>query len=203
MENNPALIDHLTRRQVLPGRALKEAFLTVDRRLFVPVQFIQRAYGDYPLSIGHGQTISQPYTVAFMLSKLVVEPGQAVLDVGTGSGWTTALLAYLVGKKGQVTGTERIQDLVRFGQENLARFNFTHAAIEKAGDMVGVPGLQFDRILVSAAAQAIPLALLEQLMPGGHMVLPVGASIVHVYKDKLGVIKTKEYYGFSFVPLIE
>ena len=203
MENNAALVDHLTRRRVLPTTALREAFLTVDRRLFVPVQYIRRAYGDHPLSIGHGQTISQPYTVAFMLSKLVVKPGQSVLDVGTGSAWTTALLAFLVGNKGHVIGTERIHDLVRFGQENLARFHFAHAAIEQAGKVVGIPGRHFDRILVSAAAREIPKALVEQLAPDGHMVLPVGASIVHVHKDNIGVVKTREHYGFSFVPLIE
>ena len=202
MDNNSALVDHLSRRKVLPSKALREAFLAVDRRLFVPAQFIRRAYGDYPLSIGHGQTISQPYTVAFMLSKLAVAPGQTVLDVGSGSGWTTALLAFLVGEKGQVTGTERIQDLVRFGQENLSRFKFSNAVIQKAGDTVGLPGSRFDRILVSAAAREIPGALVQQLAPNGRMVLPVGSSIIRVHKGEQGAIDSKEYYGFSFVPLI-
>ena len=202
MIDNRELIAHLERRGVMETPAIKAAFAAVDRVNFVPPQSQREAYGDHPLSIGHGQTISQPYTVAFMLETLQPRSGHRILDVGSGSGWTTALLAHIVGPTGSVTGMEIVADLVRFGRDNLAKFDFPQAKIRPAGKTVGIPHRSFHRILVSAAAETIPDPLVDQLKPGGRLVIPVQSSIYLVAKDDTGEVVKREYYGFNFVPLI-
>lgn len=122
MMNQDALVRHLKQNtRVLLSPRVEEAFRAVDRRYFVSKELQDEIYEDYPLPIGHNATISQPTTVAFMLEKLDVKEGQKVLDVGSGSGWTTALLAYLVGEKGKVIGLEIVPELVRLGQKNLSK----------------------------------------------------------------------------------
>jgi protein-L-isoaspartate(D-aspartate) O-methyltransferase len=202
MDNNQELVAHLKRRGVLETPAIIAAFEAVDRVHFVRPHTRREAYGDHPLSIGHGQTISQPYTVAFMLEKLQPLRGQQILDVGSGSGWTTALLSYIVGAEGAVKGTEIVADLVRFGRENLAKFDFPQGRIDPAEETVGRCGEQFDRILVSAAAHSIPTALVNQLERGGRLVIPVQSSIYRVIRDQSDRVREEEFYGFSFVPLI-
>jgi protein-L-isoaspartate(D-aspartate) O-methyltransferase len=132
MRNNTELVAHLKRRGVLQTPALTAAFEAVDRIHFVRPNTHGEAYGDHPLSIGQGQTISQPYTVAFMLEKLQPQTGQRILDVGCGSGWTTALLAHIAGPTGTVQGMEIVADLISFGRENLAKFDFPQARIDPA-----------------------------------------------------------------------
>ena len=136
-----------------------------------------------------------------MLSLLDVLPGQKVLDIGSGSGWTTALLASLTGPSGSVLGLERVKELVSFGRANLLSCSFPQARIDKAGAVPGDPGSSYDRILVSAAAPTFPEELCDQLKPGGILVLPVAHSIWKVRRTGEGILK-EEYYGFSFVPLI-
>jgi len=179
------------------------AFKTIDRKDFVLKEYENEAYGDYPLPIGFGQTISQPTTVAFMLELLQPKKGDKVLDVGSGSGWTTALLAQIVGKKGRVFGVEKIPQLISFGKENLAKYHFPNAEIRKAGKELGLrKKAPFDRILVSAAAQTIPQELVEQLKIGGIMVIPVNNDILRIKKVSDKEIKTQRFEGFVFVPLI-
>ena len=202
MDCNRELLDHLKRRGALKTPAIVAAFEAVDRIHFIRPQAQREAYGDHPLSIGHGQTISQPYTVAFMLEKLQPATGQQVLDVGAGSGWTTALLSHIVGPSGSVSGTEIVADLVRFGRENLAKFDFPQGRIAPAGETVGRPGSTFDRILVSAAARTIPAPLVDQLKRGGRLVIPVQSSIYLVVRDEGDRVSEEEFFGFSFVPLI-
>jgi protein-L-isoaspartate(D-aspartate) O-methyltransferase len=202
ISNNQELVAHLKGRGVLDNSAIVAAFEAVDRIHFIRPQTQREAYGDHPLSIGHGQTISQPYTVAFMLDKLHPKKGQHILDVGSGSGWTTALLSHIVGNTGIVRGTEIVADLARFGRENLAKFDYPQGRIDPAGEAVGLPGKRFDRILVSAAAAAIPATLIDQLERGGRLVIPVQSSIFRVLKDQAGRVTEEEFYGFSFVPLI-
>jgi protein-L-isoaspartate(D-aspartate) O-methyltransferase len=150
---------------------VEQAFEAVDRRNFVLPEYKDIADVDEALPIGYGQTISQPTTVRLMLEWLDVRPGHKVLDVGSGSGWTTALLAQLVGGRGHVYAVER-------GEENCRRAGRKNVSFFQAGDMVGLPDkAPFDRILVSAAADAIPAALCEQVAIEGKLVIPVHDTI--------------------------
>jgi len=203
MNSNQELIDHLTASGVLHSPALIEAFRRCDRNLFVPEELHDSTYGDYPLSIGMGQTISQPTTVAIMLELLHPCRGDKVLDIGSGSGWTTALLASTVGKDGFVEGVERIPSLVEYGRRCLHKANLNNASIDIADPSVlGKPGHLYDRILVSASATDMPMSLLEQLKPGGILVIPVLESVWRITKNEDGELKGYELPGFSFVPLI-
>lgn len=198
-----ALIQSLRHQGVLRTRKVVNAFEEVDRKKFVLPENEPYAYSDRPLPIGHAQTISQPYTVAFMLELLELKEGQRVLDVGSGSGWTTALLAHIVGEKGQVFGTETIPDLVTLGQEHLARTAYTNASIQQAGAVLGLPKeAPFDRILVSAAAKEVPRELLSQLKDGGIMVLPIGNYLSKVTKVVEDNVEEERHEGFIFVPLL-
>ena len=200
--SNQQLVDDLRARVPLETPELVEAFLSVDRIRFVPECYRNNAYHDGPFPIDHGQTISQPYTVAFMLELLKPQKGHSVLDIGSGSGWTTALLAHVVGRNGRVRGVERIPELVTLGQKNLAAFNFHYASIEQSGELLGTPGEVYDRILVSAAAEELPDTLCEQLKPRGILVIPVGKYILKVSKDSQGQIEVERHGRFSFVPLV-
>ncbi|HSR73435.1 MAG TPA: protein-L-isoaspartate O-methyltransferase [Sulfurovum sp.] len=197
------LVDNMIASNMLKSPLIIDAFRTIDRRYFVPDDLIDDAYIDAPLPIGHYQTISQPSTVAFMLERLDPKDGNSVLDIGSGSGWTTALLCYIVGDKGSVIGVERVDELVEQGKENLSKFRFnSHCHIEKAGDKLGLPGKQFDRILVSASADEIPEELFSQLKTGGILVIPIRESIFKFTKVSDTQIDKEEFYGFVFVPLI-
>lgn len=196
------LIDHLIATNALESPRIIEAFRKVDRADFAPESFFTDIYGDYPLQIGHGQTISQPTTVAMMLEMLQPQEGDRILDIGSGSGWTTAILASIVKDSGFVTGVERISDLVWLGRENLEKYNFKNAEIIQSGDHLGMPGEKFDRILVSAAAEDLPYILVEQLVTGGKLVIPVQDFIYEVTKLEDENIRLIRHYGFSFVPLI-
>lgn len=202
MLNNRELIDHLIKRRVLVTRNIIDALSKMDRINFIRPEDLNRAYMDNPLSIGYGQTISQPYTVVFMLELLQPEKGNKVLDIGSGSGWTTALLAYIVQKEGSVLGMEKVSDLMKFGKSNIEKYNFTNTKIVQSGEKLGKPEEQFDRILVSAAAREVPDELVDQLKIGGRMVIPVQSSIYKVDKVSEEQVEKDENYGFSFVPLI-
>lgn len=197
------LIGYLIATDVLKTPRIIKAFRAVDRRDFVPKEHEHKIYEDCPIPIGRGQTISQPYTVAFMLELLEPHEDQKILDVGSGSGWTTALLAHIVGPSGNVTGVEIIPELVEFGQQNLKKYDFTNTRIEPVGDVIGAPEKgPFDRILVSAAGIEVPKALSQQLKPDGVMVIPVQNTIQKIYKDADGHARTEVFEGFAFVPLI-
>ncbi len=202
MLNNRELIDHLIKRRVLVSGTIIDALSSIDRINFVRPEELNRAYMDNPLSIGYDQTISQPYTVIFMLELLQAEKGNKVLDIGSGSGWTTALLAHIVQKEGSVLGMEKVSDLVKFGKNNIEKYNFTNAKIVQSEEELGKPEEQFDRVLVSAAARKVPDELVDQLKIGGRMVIPVQSSIYKVDKISKEQVEKDENYGFSFVPLI-
>jgi protein-L-isoaspartate(D-aspartate) O-methyltransferase len=184
--------------------AIAAAFQAMPREGFVPATQRAAAGLDMPLPIGYEQTNSQPATVRLMLEWLNVQPGQDVLDVGSGSGWTTALLAILTGPAGQVYAVELVPALLEFGRANCERAGLTNAIFFGAGPVLGLPEhAPYDRILVSAAARSLPPTLLDQLKPGGRMVIPVGDEIRVITKSDRGRIQTMAYPGFAFVPLIQ
>lgn len=198
------LADLLEKGGILKTQAIIEAFSRVDRKDFVPSELQEYAYGDYPLPIAKEQTISQPTTVAFMLELLQPKKGKRILDIGSGSGWTTALLAFLVGKEGRVFGVERVPELVTFGTENLKKYSFSQATIVQAEKTLGLAKeAPFDKILVSAAAQSFPEELLSQLKEGGMLVIPVQNAIWHVKKLPQDKTEIQKFEGFAFVPLID
>ncbi len=182
--------------------SLDEVFEQVERANFMTPEYRHLAEIDEAMPIGHGQTISQPYTVRKMLEWLDVRPGQKVLDVGSGSGWSSALLAKLVGPKGRVYAVERVPELLDFGRANVERAGARNVEFQPAGDELGLPAAApFDRILVSAAADKLPKELLAQLEPGGKMVIPVHNDILEISQTKADT-EIKKHPGFVFVPLI-
>jgi len=203
MKSLTGLIDTMIVSEILRSPEIIDAFSAVDRKYFVPMALWEHSYVDAPLSLGHEQTISQPSTVAFMLEHLHVQNGDSVLDIGSGSGWTTALLCHLVGDKGSVIGLERVDMLVVQGRKNLSTFHVAkHCRIEKSGEKLGFPGELFDKILVSASADEIPEELFLQLKIGGTLVIPIGKSIFKFIKISETEVEKEEFYGFVFVPLI-
>jgi len=201
MNSSYELSLYLQAKGVLASPLLIESFNAVDRKDFVPYALQDQAYEDYPLAIGGGQTISQPYTVAFMMELLELKEKDTVLDIGCGSGWTTALLAHAA-RSGFVTGLERLEHLLDFARKNLAKYGFENLRLEVAGTTLGIPHKRFDKILVSAAAEELPLELVRQLKEGGIMVIPVQNSISVIYKKEDERFEQRDYYGFRFVPLI-
>lgn len=197
--NNLELIESLKMQDVLKSPDLIQAFETVDRIDFVPQELRDMAYDDRPLPIGSAQTISQPYTVAFMLELLQPNIKDRVLDIGSGSGWTTALLACT---SKHVDAVERIEELLRFSKQNLSKYTFTNISLHRAKQTLGLQGDNFDKILVSCAANELPEELLRQLKPGGTMVIPILNSIVKVFKNSDSSLRIEKYPGFIFVPLI-
>ncbi len=181
---------------------VQQAFAAVPRAGFLPRGARSRAGHDGPILIGHGQTNSQPRTVADMLRLLDVQPGQRVLDVGSGSGWTTALLAHLTGPTGEVVGVELEPALARWGAANLAATRMPWAEIhETAAGVLGAPDRgPWDRILVSAEAQTLPQQLVDQLGDPGRLVLPVAGSMTLVVRDH-GTLVTSRHGHYRFVPL--
>jgi protein-L-isoaspartate(D-aspartate) O-methyltransferase len=181
--------------------AVEAAFDVTPRADFLPPALRRRADYDGPLAIGHGATCSQPRTVAAMLELLAVRPGHRVLDVGAGSGWTTALLAALTGPSGLVTGVELEPELAAFGASNVRRIGRPWASVTvAAAGVLGDPGhAPYDRILVSANASVLPLELEDQLAPDGRMVVPVAGVMTVV---QLGDERVVTAHGrYSFVPL--
>ncbi|MDP2090777.1 MAG: protein-L-isoaspartate O-methyltransferase [Candidatus Gracilibacteria bacterium] len=202
MKTNTELVNYLINKKILKSSNIINSFNQIDRRNFVKESDFYYAYLDRPLSIGYGQTISQPSTVAFMLELLSPNSGEFILDIGSGSGWTTAMLAYIVGEKGYVKGLERISELVIFGENNLKKYQIKNAKIILSGNNLGIKGKQFDKILVSASAEEIPIELIEQLKKGGTMVIPIINSIFTIKKGDDEKIYMAEYPNFVFVPLI-
>lgn len=206
-----SFINILTSDGYLRTPKIIKAFKKIKRADFVLPKDVINVEVNAPLPIGHGQTISQPATVAFMLELLSPKEGESILDVGTGSGWTTALLAEIVGKKGKVYGLELIDELREFGEINVSKYNFIKHGIAdmRIGDGYhGLPELApFDKILVSAASLNLPEKLLRQLKVGGRLVIPIGEKketqeIVVIDKIKEGEFTEERYPGYVFVPLV-
>lgn len=200
------LVNKLINRGYLKTDLIIDAFSEISRIEFVRPEFEKEAEADIPLPIGFGQTISQPLTVAFMFELLDPQRGHNVLDIGSGSGWTTTLLSYIVGKNGKVTALERIPELSKWGKENAEKYKLVSEKIAEfhiADGNFGFPeGSPYDRIIVSAATEEIPQALKDQLKIGGKMVIPVNNDIWYLEKKSEDEFYKEEYPGFSFVPLV-
>jgi len=202
--SNQQLIEHLKKNtRVLTSPRIEEALMAIDRREFVRPDHLVEAYEDYPLPIGFNQTISQPTVVVLMLELLQPKGGDRILDVGSGSGWTTALLSVLVTTEGSVLGTERIDDLVAFGQANLAKFDLPTAKIVSSGSTLEG---EFDKVMINAAFESsdqIKGQLVELLKEGGYLIAPVKDKLI-LYQKLGGDLKeSSSLQGFSFVPFIE
>jgi protein-L-isoaspartate(D-aspartate) O-methyltransferase len=179
---------------------VEAAIAATPRVNHLPVGQQQYADLDRALPIGYGQTNSQPTTVRAMLRALRVGPGMRVLDVGSGSAWTTVLLARLVGENGRVVGVERIAELVATGADAVQAADVPWASVRRAtADVLGVPEeAPFDRILVSAQSHAVPRQLVEQLTEDGLMVVPVDGQLLRV--DARG--REEQLGSYVFVPLV-
>jgi protein-L-isoaspartate(D-aspartate) O-methyltransferase len=194
--------EQLVRRGITDARVL-EAMRKIPRHLFVEEALRDRAYGDHPLPIGEGQTISQPYIVAIMTQLLHLTGSEKVLEIGTGTGYQTAVLAELARR---VCSVERIASLAARARATLEAMGYTNVWVRTADGTFGWPDeAPFDRILVSAAAPAVPEPLFEQLVEGGRMVLPVGdpfAQTLTVVDRVGGEKKISADSGCVFVKLI-
>jgi protein-L-isoaspartate(D-aspartate) O-methyltransferase len=193
----------LESRGILDGRLL-EAMRRIPRHLFVPSAVRAEAYADHPLPLGHGQTISQPYIVAVMTESLGLRGCEKVLEIGTGSGYQTAVLAQLAG---HVWTVERVADLSRGARAVLEELGYANVTCSVGDGSVGLPGsAPFDAILVSAAAPRVPRALAGQLADGGTLVLPVGESrfsqTLVVVRRAGASFREERGIGCRFVPLL-
>jgi len=191
-------------RTPVRDKKVLEAMGTVPRHLFVREKDVFSAYNDHPLPIGYGQTISQPYIVAFMTEMLELEPQHKVLEVGTGSGYQAAVIAHLVE---DVYTVEIVRALAKEASERLWRLNYRNVRVKTADGYFGwEEHAPFDRIIVTAAATLVPPPLLQQLKPGGKMCIPVGGQYTVQYltlveKSLEGTITMRKVLPVRFVPL--
>ena len=193
----------------LAGRGIRdarvlEAMRRVPRHEFVPAKFLEDAYEDHPLPIGEGQAISQPYIVAAMLEHLALRAGDRVLEVGTGSGYATALLSLLCA---EVFSVERYASLAASAEVTLLRLGYANVRIKVGDGSLGwIEHAPFDAILVSAATAEVPAPLFAQLSEGGRMIIPVGSPLsqeLQLISKHNGKPETRILEGCRFVPLVE
>jgi len=185
-----------------------DAFSNVKREKFIPRKLKSFAYNDEALPIGEGQTISQPYTIATMLSMLDADRGDKILEIGSGSGYVVALLSEIAGykgkEKGQVFGIERIRELAVKSKKAVKDY---HAKVYNKNGFYGISGKKFDRILISAGCNEIPKPLIAQLANNGIIVAPIGnkfqQSLISYKKINNRLVLQNEIPGFIFVPFIQ
>jgi protein-L-isoaspartate(D-aspartate) O-methyltransferase len=197
------MVESQLRARGIRDERVLAAMFRVPRHEFVSGEHRDQVYEDHPIPIGEGQTISQPYIVAIMLEALALDPSDTVLEIGTGSGYQTALLAELVRN---VYSVERYASLARAAQATLARLGFNNVEVILGDGSSGLPDrAPFDAIVVSAAAPQIPPPLFEQLREGGRMVIPVGpahAQELQLVRKHEGQPVVTSMEGCRFVPLI-
>jgi protein-L-isoaspartate(D-aspartate) O-methyltransferase len=197
------MVDYHIAARGISQEAVLEAMRNVPRHEFVTSDCLDEAYADYPLPIGHGQTISQPYIVALMTELLDVRPENRVLEIGTGCGYQTAILARLAER---IYSIERIPELAELARRNLDRLGVDNVTIQACDGTLGWPErAPFDRVMVTAAAPKVPDALVEQLADKGKMVIPVGPESVQdlvLVRKERGRVFTENHGGCRFVKLI-
>ena len=196
------VIVQLRDRGIRDPRVL-EAMERVPRHEFVPPDRVADAYGDFPLPIGEGQTISQPYIVAAMLEALELRAGDSVLEIGTGSGYQTAILCELCGN---VFSVERHPSLCHRAEQTLKRLGYTNFKLRAGDGSLGWPeAAPFDGMVVAAAVPRVPVALFEQLRESGRLILPVGSQFsqeLQLVRKQAGVAMVTQLDGCRFVPLV-
>ena len=212
-QNDPNF-DHLRKLMIknqLQSRGIRddavlEVMRTVERHNFVPENYRDRAYSDGPLPIGHGQTISQPYIVAFMTEQLQVSSQHKILEIGTGSGYQAAILGELAK---HVFTIEIIPELAEGAKNILNHLSYKNITVRTGDGYKGWPDeAPFERIMVTAAPTEVPQMLVDQLAPGGRMILPVGAQFLVQYlwvieKDDQGTVTKEKILPVRFVPMVK
>lgn len=197
------MVDSQLRARGIADPRVLDAMLRVPRHEFAPEPYRDRAYEDHPLPIGEGQTISQPYIVALMLEALALSPGDRVLEIGTGSGYATALLAELAA---QVFSVERHAALADPARELLGHMGYTNVRVIVGDGSHGFARCApYDVIMVSAAAAEVPPALISQLADGGRMIIPVGqpdSQQLHLIRMEDGHPRLALRELCRFVPLV-
>jgi protein-L-isoaspartate(D-aspartate) O-methyltransferase len=212
--NHPAFAERIDERKRMVDRQIRardvkdpnvlKAMWTVPRHAFIPRGQQRYAYADYPLPIGKGQTISQPYIVAFMTDALKLRPNSKVLEIGTGSGYQAAVCAEIAR---EVYTIEIVEALAKSAKEQLKKLGYPNVFVKAGDGFFGWPDKgPFDAIIGTAAAKRIPEPLLEQLKPGGRMIIPTGSPygfqyLVLVTKDKYGKINKSRVMPVRFVPM--
>jgi protein-L-isoaspartate(D-aspartate) O-methyltransferase len=200
-----AMVERQLRRRGITERRILDAFLEVPREAFVSPEYAHLAYGDHPLPIEAGQTISQPYIVGLMIQAAGIALRDKVLEVGAGSGYAAAVISRIAGK---VIGIERQHDLVEVARERLQRLGFDNVTIVEGDGTRGCPEeAPFDAILAAASGSHVPAPWVEQLADGGSIVMPVGSpgwvqELVKVTKGADGKLIEENLGGVRFVPLI-
>jgi protein-L-isoaspartate(D-aspartate) O-methyltransferase len=200
-----AMVERQLRRRGIGEQRILDAFLAVPREAFISSEYAHLAYGDHPLPIEAGQTISQPYIVALMIQAADIKPGDTVLEVGAGSGYAAAVISRIAGK---VIGIERQHELVEVARERLKRLGYDNVEIvEGDGTRGWADEAPYDAILAAASGSHVPETLLAQLGPGGRIVMPIGSpgwaqELVKVTKQEDGILKQENLGGVRFVPLI-
>jgi len=187
----------------IKDQKLLDAFQKVERHKFIPKDLASNAYADFPVPIGNGQTISQPYIVALMTECLNLTGKEKVLEVGTGSGYQTAILAEL---SKEVYSIERFENLAKMAQGVLNELGYTNIKIKVGDGTLGWPEeAPFDRIIITAASPRIPLPLTEQLKDNGKLIMPLGESfsqVLTLFEKKKDKLESMQICGCVFVPLV-
>ncbi len=199
-----AMVEQQLRKRGIRDERVLDAMLKVPRHEFVAPEHLSQAYADHPVLIPQRQTTSQPYIIASMMQTAEIKPEDRVLEIGAGSGYQTALLAELAS---QVVAVERFEDLTAGARAALEQHGYRNVTLVTGDGTLGWPALApYDAIIVSAAAPRIPPALVEQLAPGGRLIIPVGTAeeqvLQLVRKQADGSTVTRELEGCRFVPLI-
>jgi protein-L-isoaspartate(D-aspartate) O-methyltransferase len=200
-----AMVERQLRRRGIDEQRILDAFLAVPREEFVSPEYSHLAYGDHPLPIEAGQTISQPYIVALMIQAAEIGPGDTVLEVGSGSGYAAAVISRIADK---VIGIERQRELVNAARERLQRLGYDRVEIVEGDGTKGwLPQAPYDAILAAASGSHVPPALVAQLAPKGRLVMPIGdpgsvQELVKITKQEDGILKQENLGGVRFVPLI-
>ena len=198
------MIIYLKNSKFLTDEHVESALRNIPRHEFVPESELDYAYNNEPLQIMKNQTISQPGVVTRMTEWLDVKDGQKILEIGTGSGWQSAILSNLVGN-GDVYSVERHPELVKFAQENLKKLNIENVHVILGDGSLGyIKESPYDRIIITAACSEIPLPLLDQLKENGLIIAPVGdssQSLVLLQKTSKGIVEIKNHSKYVFVPL--